>query len=88
AYLYHLLRLKRLRQHARLNFSGSSGHQRVDQDFFSRMEIPVPPMKVQQAISAKADSIKAEARRLFARASRELDEAKAEIEALILGDHE
>jgi hypothetical protein len=84
-YLHHLLRLKTVREHARRNFTGSSGHQRVDEDFFCRMEIPFPPMKVQERIAEKAEATKTEARKLFADARADLEKAKRDIEALILG---
>jgi hypothetical protein len=85
-FLHHLLRLKTVRQHARLNFTGSSGHQRVDEEFFQRMEIPFPPAKTQKRIADKAENTKAEARKLFAEARVGLEKAKREIEALILGN--
>lgn len=85
AYLHLLLRLKVLRQHARLNFTGSSGHQRVDQDFFNKMEIPLPPLPTQQRIAAKVATAQNQAKKLFASARADLEKAKREIEAMILG---
>lgn len=84
-FLHHLLRLKTVREHARRNFTGSSGHQRVDEDFFYRMEIPFPPPKVQERIAEKAEATKTKARKLFADARADLEKAKRDIEALILG---
>ncbi len=84
-YMHHLLRLKTVREHARRNFTGSSGHQRVDEDFFYRMEIPFPPKKIQERIAEKAEATKNQARKLFADARTDLDKAKRDIEALILG---
>ncbi len=85
-FLHLLLRLPLVRQHARLNFTGSSGHQRVDEQFFRRMEIPVPPVKVQERIVAKADLMKQQARKQFQNATEVLEKARREIEALILGN--
>lgn len=85
-YLHHLLRLTTVRKHARLNFTGSSGHQRVDQDFFMRMEIPLPPIAVQRALAEKAEAAKIDAKNLFAQAQADLEQAKRDIEAMILGD--
>ncbi len=84
-YLHHLLRLKTVREHARRNFTGSSGHQRVDENFFYRMEIPFPSKKIQERIAEKAEATKCQARKLFADARTDLEKAKRDIEALILG---
>jgi type I restriction enzyme S subunit len=84
-YLHCLLRLQMVREHARLNLTGASGHQRVDEDFFYRMEIPFPPLDTQKRIAAHTETIKEKARTLFAEAHAGLDKAKCEIEALILG---
>ena len=85
-FLHHLLRLNTVRKNARLNFTGSSGHQRVDQDFFMRMAIPLPPLDTQRALRAKAEAAKLEAKNLFAQAQANLEQAKREIEAMILGE--
>ena len=84
-YLHHLLRLRTVRQHARLNFTGSSGHQRGGEDFFYRLKIPFPPLKIQERIAAKAEAAKVKAKALFAEARADLEKAKRDIEALILG---
>lgn len=84
-YLHHLLRLKTVRRHARLNFTGSSGHQRVDEDFFCRLDIPFPPLEIQKRIAEKVEATKAEAKTLFAEARARLEQAKRDIQALILG---
>lgn len=84
-FLHHLLRLKTVREHARRNFTGSSGHQRVDEDFFYRMAIPFPPMKIQERIAEKAEATKTQARKLFADARADFEKAKRDIEAMILG---
>jgi len=82
-YLHHFLRLKAIRQHARLNFTGSSGHQRVDEGFFYRLNIPFPPLRIQERIAAQVDAVKENAKTLFSRARTDLDEAKRNIEAFI-----
>ncbi|HKV94153.1 MAG TPA: restriction endonuclease subunit S [Candidatus Angelobacter sp.] len=83
-FLHLVLRLKAVRNYARLFFTGSSGHQRVDQQFFKYLEIPLPPMDVQREIVNKAEDIKRNARELFDRAFAELETAKSEVQALIL----
>ncbi len=85
-FLHHLLRLNTVRKSARLNFTGSSGHQRVDEDFFTRMEIPLPPTGTQRTMADRAESAKLEAKTLFAQAQADLEHAKCEIEAMILGE--
>lgn len=85
-YLHHLLRLHTVRQHARLNFTGTAGHQRVDEQFFHRLEIPFPPLAIQKEIAAKAEALKNEARKLITEANAELEKSKRTIEALILGE--
>ena len=83
-YLHYLLRLKMVREYASLNFTGSSGHQRVDENFFYRMEIPFPPLNAQEHIVTKVEAIKTKAKILFSEASSGLEKAKREIETLIL----
>lgn len=87
-FLFHLLRLRMIRQHARLNFTGTSGHQRVDEQFFYRLEIPIPPRPDQDRITDQAEGIKEQARALMNAAVIDLERAKRDIEALILGNDE
>ncbi len=84
-YLHALLRLQTLRTHARLFFTGSAGHQRVSDEFFYRLQIPLPPLKTQQRIVEKIAARRDEAKRLRADAAAQLAAAKLEIEAMILG---
>jgi restriction endonuclease S subunit len=83
-YLYLLFRLKIVRHYARLFFTGTSGHQRVDEQFFRVMEIPLPSLIIQKKITEIASTKKEEAKNLFKQASDHLENTKAEIEALIL----
>ena len=46
-YIHLLLTLPILRNHAKLFFSGSSGHQRVDENFFHALKIPLPSPSIQ-----------------------------------------
>ncbi len=85
-FLHALFRLQLLRDHARLNFGGSAGHQRVDKDYFERLAIPLPPRPVQDAIVSQIQSLRQSAKALFALAQTELDAAKVAVEAIILGD--
>ncbi len=84
-YLHALLRLQTLRTHARLFFTGSAGHQRVSEEFFYRLQIPMPPLKTQERLVEKIAAKRDEAKRLRAAAAAQLAAAKQEIEAMILG---
>lgn len=84
-YLYFLLRLKIVRDHAKLFFSGASGHQRVDQRFFDRLEIPLPKITEQVAIADELDGLRDKAKMLSRQAVEQLGKAKSDIETIILG---
>lgn len=84
-YIHALLRLKRLRMNAVNFFSGSAGHQRVDELFFRKMTIPLPPLKKQNEIAAQIQTIRDRAKQLRAEAAAGLEQAKSEVEAMILG---
>ena len=85
-YLHALLRLAVVRDHARLFFGGTAGHQRVDDGFFRRLEIPLPPPIIQDKIIETIAKHKEEARRLFREAEEGVKKAKEAIEAIILGE--
>lgn len=86
-YIHALLRLKYLRSFAVLFFSGSAGHQRVSEDFFNRLLIPVPPLEKQIEIANRIDSIRNAAKLLKQEAEEEVEQVKKEVEAKILGDN-
>lgn len=50
-YIHTLLRLGRLRSEAKKFFSGSAGHQRVDEAFFKKLLIPLPPLNIQEQVA-------------------------------------
>jgi type I restriction enzyme S subunit len=85
-YLHAILRMKRVRKAAVRFFTGASGHQRVDADFLRTLELPVPPLDVQKELAAEARARVARAVKLEEEANAELERAKAEIEAILLGD--
>lgn len=85
-YLHALLRMKRVRKAAVRFFTGSSGHQRVDADFLRTLELPVPPLEKQKALAAEARERVAKAINLEKEANAELEKAKQEIEAILLGE--
>lgn len=85
-YLHAILRMKRLRKAAESYFGGSSGHQRVDEAFFYRLTIPVPPPEVQEQLAKHIESMRQEAQRIRSNALAELNATKRRIEAMLLGE--
>lgn len=85
-YLHAILRMKRLRKAAENYFGGSSGHQRVDEAFFYRLTVPVPPPEIQKQLAKCIESMRQEARQLRSNALTELNAAKRRIEAMLLGE--
>ena len=85
-YIHSLLRLRSLRDHAVLYFSGSAGQQRVSDKFFKILSIPKPPLKKQTEIANHIDEIRNQARQLQQQAKSELEQAKKEVEMMILGE--
>lgn len=85
-YLHALLRMKRVRKAAVRFFTGSSGHQRVDADFLRTLELPVPPLEKQKALAAEARERVEKAVNLEKEANAELENAKQDIEAILLGE--
>lgn len=84
-YIHALLRLKRLRMNAVNFFSGSAGHQRVDEQFIRKMFIPLPPLEKQNEIAIHIQAIRDQAKQLRAEAAAGLEKARQEAEAMILG---
>lgn len=85
-YLHALLRMKRVRKAAVRFFTGASGHQRVDADFLRTLELPVPPLGVQKKLAEEARLRVAKAVQLEEEANAELEQAKRDIEAILLGE--
>jgi len=85
-YIYALLRLKVLRRYAVLYFSGSAGHQRVSDEFFRKLSIPKPPLEKQLEIVDRITTTRTQAKQLRQAAAAELEQAKQEVEAMILGE--
>jgi type I restriction enzyme S subunit len=84
-YVHALLRLRRLRREATRFFTGSAGHQRVDASFLRKLVIPIPPMDVQVELVAAIRQKREAAIQLEIQAASELESAKMEIEAILLG---
>jgi type I restriction enzyme S subunit len=69
-----------------LYFSGSAGHQRVSDDFFKKMSIPLPPLEKQTEIADHIAQIRSRAKQLQQEAKEGLEQAKRAVEAMLLGD--
>ena len=49
-FLFSLLNMKTVRNAAILNMTGASGHRRVPESFYRSLQIPLPPLDIQQKI--------------------------------------
>lgn len=61
-YLFALLNTDTIRYCAQKNMTGSSGHRRVPESFYKSMEIPLPPLNIQETIAKDCQSIDDECR--------------------------
>ena len=82
-YLHCLFRTEYLKGIAKKNFAGSAGQQRVPTSFFTSLQIPLPPLAVQQAIVAKISAMKSEIKMLKTQAIAERDKAKRDFENVL-----
>lgn len=85
-YVHALLRMGRLRREAKRFFTGSSGHRRVDEDFLKKLVVPVPPVETQERLVQEIRKKRQQAIELENAAVAELEIAKREIEAILLGE--
>ena len=83
-YIYALLRLKSLRKHAALHFTGSAGQQRVSSEFFKELIIPKPSIKKQTEIADHIANIRNQVKQLQQEADVIVEEAKERIEQILL----
>ena len=85
-YVHALLRMGRVRREAKRFFTGSSGHRRVDDAFLRKLVIPIPPADIQIRLVQEIQTNRKQAMDLEKWAVAELETAKREIEAILLGD--
>ena len=83
-YIHALLRLKSLREHAVLHFTGSAGQQRVPSEFFKDLIIPKPPIEKQIQIANYIAGIRTQAKQLQQEANAIAEAAKREVERILL----
>lgn len=85
-YIHALLRLKSLRKHAALHFTGSAGQQRVSSEFFKELIIPKPPIEKQTEIADYITNIRNRAKQLQQKADTIVEEAKERVERILLAE--
>ena len=84
-YIFVLLRHKELLKAAQNSFGGSAGQQRVSSQYFKSIMIPHPDISIQKEIVDTVYNMKYKAKQLQKEGNILLEEAKQEIEKLIIG---
>mgnify|MGYP001573919684 CR=1 FL=1 len=64
--------------------TGSTGRRRLDKGIFEKLLIPYPPLEIQSKIAEEVKRRISEAEKLKADASRTIEEAKKQVEKMIL----
>ena len=85
-YIHALLRLKSLREHAALHFTGSAGQQRVSNEFFKELIIPKPPIEKQTEIADYITNTRNRVRQLQQEANAVVEQAKERVERILLAE--
>ena len=85
-YIHALLRLKSLRKHAALHFTGSAGQQRVSSEFFKDLVIPKPSIEKQTEIANHIISTRNRAKQLQQEADEIVEQAKERVERILLAE--
>ena len=83
-YIHALLRLKSLRKHAALHFTGSAGQQRVSSGFFKGLTIPKPSIEKQTEIANYIANARNRAKHLQQEADTIVEQAKERVERMLL----
>lgn len=83
-YLHVILHMKCVRETAMLYFGGSAGQQRVPASFLENFNIPLPPKEKQVEIANHVYELRQQAKGLQEEGVRILEEAKLEVEQMIL----
>ena len=83
-YIHALLRLKSLREHAVLHFTGSAGQQRVSSEFFKELIIPKPSIEKQTEIVDYITDARNRAKQLQQEADAVVEQAKERVERILL----
>lgn len=83
-YIHNILHMQIVRETAMLYFGGSAGQQRVSSSFLEKFNLPLPPLSKQREIADHISAIRVEAKALEQEADAILEQAKKEVEELIL----
>lgn len=84
-YLHVILHMKCVRETAMLYFGGSAGQQRVPASFLENFNLPLPPKEKQVEIANHVYKMRREAKALLEEGKNILEQAKKEVEQMILG---
>ena len=85
-YIHALLRMKSLRKHAALHFTGSAGQQRVSSEFFKELIIPKPPIEKQTEIADHIANIRNQVKQLQQEADAIVAQVKERVEGILLAE--
>ena len=85
-YIHALLRLKSLREHAALHFTGSAGQQRVSSEFFKGLIIPKPSIEKQTEIADYITNARNRAKQLQQETDAVVEQAKERVERMLLAE--
>ena len=84
-YLHVILHMKCVRETAMLYFGGSAGQQRVSSSFLENFNLPLPTLAKQQEIANHIYAIRQQAKQLQEEGNSILENAKKEVEQMIIG---
>ena len=83
-YLHVILHMKCVRETAMLYFGGSAGQQRVSSSFLENFNLPLPPKEKQVEIANHVYKMRQQAKALQEEGKAILEQAKREVEVMIL----
>lgn len=81
-----ILHMKCVRETAMLYFGGSAGQQRVPSSYLENFDLPLPPKEKQMEIAHHVYELRQRAKTLREDGKRLLEEAKQEVERMILNE--
>ena len=85
-YLHVILHLKCVRETAMLYFGGSAGQQRVSTSFLENFNLPLPSLEKQIEMANHIYAIRQQAKQLQEEGKTILENAKKEVEQMIIGE--